>query len=201
MCLIYFCFCSPEHGAWHGVGADSACVWGESRGQRREGERSGEHCRWEQGLGGRAGAGRSLEPGWEQGLGGLAGAGRSLELGWEQGLGGQGRGREEPGAGFDPPGAWFLRAGGPQPVCCPPPPADLPASSPCRKRPLGPGEPAHVPACGAGARPRPAEPGGGRVGQLWAPGHRPGRHQLADSGTGPALRLVAPGAVSQRPLC
>ena len=106
------------------------------------------------------------------------------------------------GAGQGPGGAWS-RAGppgglvpegwGPQPVCCPLPPADLLASSPCRKHPLGPGEPAHVPACGAGARPRLAEPGGGCVGQLWAPGHRSGRHQLADSGTSPALWLVAPG--------
>lgn len=131
---------------------------------------------------------------WGESTGEGRGGGKSGEhRRWEQGWRGQGRGQEEPGAGLGPLGAWFPKVGEPDLSAARCPPADLLASSPCRKRPLGPGEPARVPACGAGARPRPAEPGGGCVGQLWAPGHRSGCHQLADSGTGPASRLVAPG--------
>nr|XP_045374444.1 rho guanine nucleotide exchange factor 10-like protein isoform X5 [Camelus bactrianus] len=63
-----------------------------------------------------------------------------------------------------------------------------------RRCPLGPGEPARVPDCGAWACPYPAESGGRRVGQLWAPGHRSGCHQLADS----AKLRGAPGRGRER---
>lgn len=90
-------------------------------------------------------------------------------------------------------GPWFLRVEGPwAPGLTATPIPDVLPPSPTRRHPLGPGEPSPVPDCGARACPHPAEPGGRRVGQLWAPGHRPGCHQLADSGTGLSSWLVAP---------
>lgn len=77
-------------------------------------------------------------------------------------------------------------------------PPDLLPLSPCRRCPLGPGEPSRVPNGGARAHPHPAEPGGRCVGQLRAPCHGLGCHQLADSGTGLSLWLMAPGSGAHR---
>lgn len=77
-------------------------------------------------------------------------------------------------------------------------PPDLLPISPCRRCPLGPREPSCVPNGGARAHPHPAEPGGRCVGQLRAPRHRLGCHQLADAGTGLSLWLVAPGSGGHR---
>ena len=108
MCLIYFFFRSPEHGALRGVGADSACggVKAESRGEEERGVGStADGSRgWGAGLGAwRSWAGRSLEPDWEQGLGGRAGGLEEL-------------GREEPGAGLAPPGGLVPKGWG-APTC------------------------------------------------------------------------------------
>lgn len=48
---------------------------------------------------------------------------------------------------------------------------------------LGPGEPSHVLDCGPRAHSHAAEPGGCRMGQLWATGHCIGCCHSADSGT------------------
>lgn len=79
----------------------------------------------------------------------------------------------------EPPAAGLRSWGTCLPLLAP----DLPLLSPCRRCPVGPGEPSRVPDCGAWACPHPVEPGGCCVGQLWAPGLCPGSHHPPASGT------------------